>query len=421
MRLFRTNAVCPRCGKHLYTTDVYGYSFTCNYCDENFYSIEVRKVDSETLIISIPMSAESYKENQRKLENIFKIYDCDFLGFNYLCNTMDIGWDLFKIPEKDRVFPDSNVMYGIAKMLDKEFASCKPDSVTLSKLMDLLRNSVHHIENMEDGKDVLEELDLALAVDSIPSDRDELIRLLNIAIKHIENFEEDMACVVLDNIGFLDEELREIKSEAVSDINFSDINPEDMKNTFMVKNRILHNGGIIWELSFEGNAYIFSDQKENGAAPGGFVAENVPFKNFPHYYYRMNKGHGEIFYYGYAWYGPDENYMRDFSSLEECLDWLAPKVVWDTEIVQDPKPADNDTHLVCDACREAYKVQDPEPADDDTYYVCKICHEEIADDEECLWGHIQRCHEDVFEEVQNWETPTMLEEYYQEKIVKEEK
>ncbi len=52
---------------------------------------------------------------------------------------------------------------------------------------------------------------------------------------------------------------------------------------------------------------------------------------------------------------------------------------------------------------------------------CKCCGKEfLAESEEefeyCVeeevWGHLQMRHEDVFDEVQNWETPDMLEECY---------
>lgn len=53
-----------------------------------------------------------------------------------------------------------------------------------------------------------------------------------------------------------------------------------------------------------------------------------------------------------------------------------------------------------------------------TRYKCKCCDFycwDIGDDvEEELWGHIQMKHEDKFEEVQNWETPDMIEECYEE-------
>lgn len=49
-------------------------------------------------------------------------------------------------------------------------------------------------------------------------------------------------------------------------------------------------------------------------------------------------------------------------------------------------------------------------------YECKHCGDIICVDEddydEILWGHIQMCHHDVFEEVQDFETPYMIEECY---------
>lgn len=120
-KVFRTNAVCPKCGKHLYTTDVYGYSFTCKECDENFYSFEVKEVDSEILEISIPMTVETYEKNLEKLGDIADVYDCDFLGFDDTCDIMDIGWDVYKETELPSYFPDSVVLYEVAKQLGRLF------------------------------------------------------------------------------------------------------------------------------------------------------------------------------------------------------------------------------------------------------------------------------------------------------------
>lgn len=51
---------------------------------------------------------------------------------------------------------------------------------------------------------------------------------------------------------------------------------------------------------------------------------------------------------------------------------------------------------------------------------CLICNDEIENDEEMLWGHIQLDHPDIFEEVQNWDSPYMIEEYYmQSEVVNE--
>ena len=55
-------------------------------------------------------------------------------------------------------------------------------------------------------------------------------------------------------------------------------------------------------------------------------------------------------------------------------------------------------------------------------YKCKICDEIILFNENEfdslgeaeLWGHIQMNHKDKFEEIQNLETPDMIEECYEE-------
>lgn len=40
---YETSAKCPRCGRQLKTSDVKGYPFVCEKCDENFYGFEVKE------------------------------------------------------------------------------------------------------------------------------------------------------------------------------------------------------------------------------------------------------------------------------------------------------------------------------------------------------------------------------------------
>ena len=53
-----------------------------------------------------------------------------------------------------------------------------------------------------------------------------------------------------------------------------------------------------------------------------------------------------------------------------------------------------------------------------TRFRCKYCgfdHWDVDNDiEEELWGHIQMHHTEVFDEVQDLETPYMIEECYEE-------
>lgn len=45
-------------------------------------------------------------------------------------------------------------------------------------------------------------------------------------------------------------------------------------------------------------------------------------------------------------------------------------------------------------------------------FECKLCGDIIENDDESLWSHIQLHHEEAFAECQNWETPDMVEVYY---------
>ncbi len=48
---------------------------------------------------------------------------------------------------------------------------------------------------------------------------------------------------------------------------------------------------------------------------------------------------------------------------------------------------------------------------------CLLCGDEIEKDEESLWGHIQMEHEEKFDEVQDLETPDMIEECYEKRNI----
>lgn len=70
MKTYGTSAVCPKCGKQLYTSDIDGYSFVCKECDENFYTIEVVNCMADLWEINIPMLPETFKEKLSCLKEI---------------------------------------------------------------------------------------------------------------------------------------------------------------------------------------------------------------------------------------------------------------------------------------------------------------------------------------------------------------
>ena len=142
-----------------------------------------------------------------------------------------------------------------------------------------------------------------------------LRELLKIAVNHIENFEEDESKKVLMELGFTEDELAEINLKI-------ELSEEDLKNIAMVQGKFIHNGEVIWELSEAGKDFIFSDQKEDDNTLNGWRTENIPFRNFSHYFYFDEMSN---VYTGYAWYSEGENYLQDFRSIEECLDWLVPE------------------------------------------------------------------------------------------------
>ena len=143
-------------------------------------------------------------------------------------------------------------------------------------------------------------------------DEKRLRELLKIAVNHIENFEDKESAKVLKSLGFTADELAEINFE----LNMTDLTQEQ---AFMLYGCTIHNGECIWELTYAGNEYIFSDFREDEAMPNGYFTKNIPLQEFSHYFYYDES---RDVYTGYAWYNPTESYVDDFNSLEECLNWL---------------------------------------------------------------------------------------------------
>lgn len=142
-----------------------------------------------------------------------------------------------------------------------------------------------------------------------------LMYLLKNAVEHIEAFEDRESENVLKSLGFTDNDLAEMRFELK-------LAEKDKENIHMVYGKIFHHGEVVWELTCSGNEYIFSDIEINDDAPNGYIAENIPFENYSHYFYYDDT---RDVYCGYAYYSPTESYAKDFDTLEECLDWLVPE------------------------------------------------------------------------------------------------
>ena len=125
MNTYGTSAICPCCGKTLYTSNIPKYSFVCKKCNKNFYTKEVKDTFAEywdevtestkqLWEINIPVA----KENQEKMvfewKELAKKYHCDFLGFDMICNRVeiDIGWE--------NGFPECDILNQIIKDIEKQ-------------------------------------------------------------------------------------------------------------------------------------------------------------------------------------------------------------------------------------------------------------------------------------------------------------
>lgn len=111
-RTYNTSAICPKCGRELTTSDLNGYSFLCEECDENFFTIEIIKKSSDFWEINIPMSLYDWEKHMSQMDAISEKYHCDFLGYDDIVEIMDIGWE--------KGFPVSDVLNQLIEEIEKE-------------------------------------------------------------------------------------------------------------------------------------------------------------------------------------------------------------------------------------------------------------------------------------------------------------
>lgn len=113
IKSYLTNAICPHCGKQLYTQDYAGeYPLYCKSCDEDMFFMENAKYTAKNpnpyFEVSIPMHIDVFKENKEKI--IAMLPNISFLGFDD-CNgkygVCDIGWDNYEflIKQSTKIMP----------------------------------------------------------------------------------------------------------------------------------------------------------------------------------------------------------------------------------------------------------------------------------------------------------------------------
>lgn len=105
IKSFVTNAICPRCGKYLYTQDYTGkYPLCCKYCLEDMLFIENAEYTKDNpnpqFEVHIPMDYFVYKKNKEKFEAILPQAKFSCIGFDDLKISFDDYDYLIGLSEK---------------------------------------------------------------------------------------------------------------------------------------------------------------------------------------------------------------------------------------------------------------------------------------------------------------------------------
>lgn len=127
MKPFKTNAICPKCGKLLHTTDIPEYAFVCLECDENFYSIEVQDYSGERFEVSAECTETMFYQNLEAFQKLKP--EPDFIGYDTEEHLADFGFSriltskeiipLVQILE-NLLLPETNAAATVSKLAGKE-------------------------------------------------------------------------------------------------------------------------------------------------------------------------------------------------------------------------------------------------------------------------------------------------------------
>lgn len=105
IKSYMTSAICPHCGRQLYTQDYVGqYPLACKHCDEDMLFIENAKYTAENpnpyFEVSIPMNIDVFDRNEEKIKAMLP--GLSFLGFDDSnlkggIGICDLGWDDYEM------------------------------------------------------------------------------------------------------------------------------------------------------------------------------------------------------------------------------------------------------------------------------------------------------------------------------------
>ena len=164
------------------------------------------------------------------------------------------------------------------------------------------------------------------------------------------------------------------------------------------------------------------DPEERDWVENDACCEEYMMSKVQEIYPDLNENSWDTFYYG----NDEDEIVEDMDNHQY---WYKQNIKWldntiehledrNDRFVPFEKLGNEAYHIVADCIEKLKELKGSFGDGLFTKYKCKYCgfiHWDVDNDvEEELWGHIQMNHEDKFEEVQNWETPDMIEECYEE-------
>lgn len=88
--IVKTNCICPKCHKKLWTSDLADYSFVCINCDENFFEIEAI-CPEEYVEIQFKVKHPLNIREIQKLEQVMEELHVDFFETDNT-SSIKLGW-----------------------------------------------------------------------------------------------------------------------------------------------------------------------------------------------------------------------------------------------------------------------------------------------------------------------------------------
>lgn len=147
---YKTNVMCPKCGRRLYTPKYERFDFHCKECLSDFVKSDVKITPENNVTIEIPVAKEKAAAIYNLLRKFAVNRGCNLFTYESDLNQISIGWKTYMV--EDEIYFDIDlklfdIAKGIKQILHSPISIAELESQRMSDLeglWDLLQRVIQN-------------------------------------------------------------------------------------------------------------------------------------------------------------------------------------------------------------------------------------------------------------------------------------